>query len=63
MKVNIFKILISKNGRDSVVDAVDVNYTVNEKHIDLVRRILINSYTLEYEDMIYVYLFHKEVKD
>lgn len=62
MKVNVFKILISKNGRDSVVESKDVNYTVEEKYLDLTRRILINSYSLEYEEEVYVYLHYKETK-
>lgn len=60
--IQIFKAEISLNGRDSVVEIIDTEYIIPKKYCNLVRSILINSYSLEYEEEVYVYLHYKETK-
>jgi len=54
--IQIFKAEVSLNGRDSVVEVVDTDYVVYKNMVDLVRTILTNSYSLEYEDEVKIYL-------
>jgi len=60
--IQIYKAEISLNGRDSVVEVIDTNYVVYKNMIDLVRTILTNSYSLEYEDEVKIYLHRKDLK-
>lgn len=60
--VNIYKVEISLNGRNSIVEVIDTDYLVNKDMINLVRRVLMNSFALEYEQEVYVYLHYKNLK-
>jgi len=60
--IQIFKAEVSLNGRDSVVEVVDTDYVVYKNMVDLVRTILTNSYSLEYEDEVKIYLHRKDLK-
>lgn len=60
--VNIYKVEISLNGRNSIVEVIDTDYLVNKDMINLVRRVLMNSFSLEYEQEVYVYLHYKNLK-
>lgn len=62
MTVNIYKVEISLNGRNSIVEVIDTDYLVNKDMINLVRRVLINSFALEYEQEVYVYMHYKNLK-
>lgn len=60
--VNIYKVEISLNGRNSIVEVIDTDYLVNKDMINLVRRVLMNSFALEYEQEVYVYMHYKNLK-
>jgi hypothetical protein len=60
--INIYKAEISLNGRNSIVEVIDTDYLVNKDMINLVRRVLMNSFSLEYEQEVYVYLHYKNLK-
>jgi hypothetical protein len=60
--IQIYKAEISLNGRDSVVEVINTDYIVPKKCWNLVRSILTNSYSLEYEDEVYIYLHYKELE-
>jgi len=60
--IQIFKAEVSLNGRDSVVEVIDTDYVVYKNMVDLVRTILTNSYSLEYEDEVKIYLHRKDLK-
>lgn len=60
--VNIYKAEISLNGRNSIVEVIDTDYLVNKDMINLVRRVLMNSFALEYEQEVYVYMHYKNLK-
>ena len=62
MTVNIYKVEVSLNGRDSIIEVIDTNYIVKEKQLKLVRNILQDSLSVEYEEDVYVYLHYIEVK-
>ena len=62
MTVNIYKVEISLNGRNSIVEVIDTDYLVNKDMINLVRRVLMNSFALEYEQEVYVYMHYKNLK-
>lgn len=60
--INIYKAEISLNGRNSIVEVIDTDYLVNKDMINLVRRVLMNSFALEYEQEVYVYMHYKNLK-
>lgn len=60
--INIYKVEISLNGRNSIVEVIDTDYLVNKDMINLVRRVLMNSFSLEYEQEVYVYMHYKNLK-
>ena len=60
--IQIYKAEISLNGRDSVVEVINTDYIVPMKYWNVVRSILTNSYSLEYEDEVYIYLHYKELE-
>lgn len=60
--INIYKVEISLNGRNSIVEVIDTDYLVNKDMINLVRRVLMNSFALEYEQEVYVYMHYKNLK-
>jgi len=60
--IQIFKAEVSLNGRDSIVEVIDTDYVVYKNMVDLVRTILTNSYSLEYEDEVKIYLHRKDLK-
>lgn len=60
--IQIYKVEVSLNGRDSIIEAIDTNYIVKEKQLKLVRNILQDSLSVEYEEDVYVYLHYIEVK-
>lgn len=60
--IQIYKAEVSLNDRDHIVKVIDTDYKIKEKYLGLVRRILINSFSEEMEDEVYVYLHQKELK-
>jgi len=60
--INIYRVEVSLNGRDSIVEVIDTDYVVYKNMVDLVRTILTNSYSLEYEDEVKIYLHRKDLK-
>jgi len=60
--INIYRVEVSTNGRDSVLEVIDTDYTVDKHLTKLVRTILSNSYSLKYEDEICIYLHIKDLK-
>lgn len=58
--VNIFKIEVSNNGKNSVFLTKDTNYFVEKKSLNLIREILTNSFSEELEEEVYIYLHYKE---
>jgi len=60
--INIFKIEVSTNGRSSIIKTLDVDYKINKRHLNIVREVLMNSFSEELEEDIYVYLHYKEIK-
>jgi len=60
--IQIYKAEVSLNGRDSIVEVIDTDYVVYKNMVDLVRTILTNSYSLEYEDEVKIYLHRKDLK-
>ena len=60
--INIYKFEVSTNGRNSVVDTVETDYKISEKHLGLVRRIILNSLSVEYEDEMYAYIHYRNLK-
>jgi len=60
--IQIYKAEVSLNGRDSVVEVINTDYIVPMKYWNVVRSILTNSYSLEYEDEVYIYLHYKELE-
>jgi len=41
---------------------METNYRIKPEHLGLVRRVLINSFSEEMEEEVYVYLHQKELK-
>jgi len=60
--INVYKFEVSTNGRNSVVDIIDTNYLINKNNLELVRRVILNSLSVEYDDEMTLYLHYKEVK-
>lgn len=60
--INIFKVEVSTNGRNSVIFTMDTDYTINKKkELNLVRTALTNSFSEELEEEVYIYLHYKEI--
>ena len=59
--IKITMVEVSTNGRDSIIMVMDTEYCVKIKDLQLVRRILMNSFSEELEEDIYIYLHHKEL--
>lgn len=59
--INIYKVEVSTNGRNSIVKTLDVDYKIRYKQLSLVRTILINSFSEELEEEVYIYLHYKEL--
>lgn len=60
--INIYEFEVSTNGRDNVIDIVNTEYIIDKKYLNLVRRIIQNSLSVEYEEEIYVYLHYINLK-
>lgn len=60
--INIYKVEVSTNGRNSIVKTLDVDYKIRYKQLSLVRTILINSFSEELEEEVYIYLHYKDLE-
>lgn len=60
--IQIYKVEVSLNGRDHIAETLDVDYNINKDNLRLVKRVLANSFGLEYEDEVYIYLHYKNLK-
>jgi len=60
--IQIYKVEVSLNGRDHIINVMETNYRIKPEHLGLVRRVLINSFSEEMEEEVYVYLHQKELK-
>jgi len=60
--IQIYKAEVSLNGRDHIVDVLDVDYKVKKKALNTVREAIANSLSVDYEEEVHIYLHYREVE-